>query len=83
MATMAVTAFDIPGDSGFPLNSFMNKPSNRGESGECVCICVMHIYMWRGQGPFPNICLHRPDAPVFYSDEARDGVETSGQSFRL
>ncbi len=33
MATMAVSSFDLPGDSGFPLNSFMSKPANRGESG--------------------------------------------------
>lgn len=31
---MAVSSFDIPGDGGFPLNSFLAKPTNRGESGE-------------------------------------------------
>jgi actin related protein 2/3 complex subunit 3 len=35
LATLAVSSFDIPGDSGFPLNNFMAKPSNRGESGGC------------------------------------------------
>ena len=34
LATLAVTAFDIPGDARFPLNAFMTKPANRGESGE-------------------------------------------------
>ena len=33
LATLAVSSFDIPGDSGFPLNSFMAKPGNRAESG--------------------------------------------------
>lgn len=33
IATLAVSSFDIPGDSGFPLNSFMAKPGNRAESG--------------------------------------------------
>ena len=38
LATLAVSSFDIPGDTRFPLNAFMTKPSNRGESGESTCI---------------------------------------------
>jgi len=30
---LAVSGFDIPGDSGFPLNEFYAKPSGRGEQG--------------------------------------------------
>lgn len=33
LATLAVTQFDIPGDSRYPLNSFMGKPANRQEAG--------------------------------------------------
>ncbi len=35
LATLAVSSFDLPGDSGFPLSSFMAKPGNRAESGRC------------------------------------------------
>ena len=38
LATLAVSSFDIPGDTRFPLNAFMTKPSNRGESGKCMCM---------------------------------------------
>ena len=40
LATLAVSSFDIPGDTRFPLNAFMTKPSNRGESGEFMSVCV-------------------------------------------
>lgn len=36
LATLAVSSFDIPGDPRFPLNAFMTKPANRGESGMYV-----------------------------------------------
>ena len=45
LATLAVTQFDIPGDTRFPLNAFMGKPANRSESGKdghsvmCVTSC--------------------------------------------
>ncbi|CAH1800580.1 unnamed protein product [Owenia fusiformis] len=31
MHSLAIQKFDIPGDSGFPLNSLYTKPKNRGE----------------------------------------------------
>ena len=34
LATLAVSSFTIPGDSGFPLNAFLTKPATRGEAGE-------------------------------------------------
>ena len=40
LATLAVSSFDIPGDTRFPLNAFMTKPSNRGESGKWIYLCV-------------------------------------------
>ena len=35
LATLAVSSFTIPGDSGFPLNAFLAKPASRAEAGEC------------------------------------------------
>ncbi|XP_064391459.1 actin-related protein 2/3 complex subunit 3-A-like [Halichondria panicea] len=34
IATLAVTQFDIPGDTKYPLNSFMGKPVNRQEADQ-------------------------------------------------
>ena len=44
LATLAKSSFDIPGDTRFPLNAFMIKPSNRGESGKCMCIKERRVY---------------------------------------
>lgn len=33
MQTLAITAFDIPGDRGFPLNALYAKPKDRNEAG--------------------------------------------------
>ena len=38
LATLAVTGFTIPGDSGFPLNAFLSKPASRAEAGETTLI---------------------------------------------
>ena len=42
LATLAVSSFDIPGDTRFPLNAFMTKPSNRGESGKWIYLCMLN-----------------------------------------
>ncbi|XP_065893208.1 actin-related protein 2/3 complex subunit 3-like [Dysidea avara] len=34
LQTLAVSGFDIPGDSGFPLNEFYAKPSSRGDQDQ-------------------------------------------------
>lgn len=34
LATLAVSSFNIPGDSGFPLNAFLTKPSARAEADQ-------------------------------------------------
>ena len=34
LATLAVSSFDIPGDSGFPLNAFMTKPATKADADQ-------------------------------------------------
>ena len=36
LQTLAVTAFDIPGDPKFPLNAMYQKPNTRQDSGKCL-----------------------------------------------
>ncbi len=45
IATLAVTQFDIPGDTKYPLNSFMGKPVNRQEAGmdHATNACILVI----------------------------------------
>ena len=51
LQTLAVSSFDIPGDSGFPLNEFFAKPSGRADQGIVfylgvflyLCSSCMHI----------------------------------------
>jgi actin related protein 2/3 complex, subunit 3 len=38
MYTLAISKFDIPGESGFPLNSVYAKPQTPVEAGE-FCLC--------------------------------------------
>lgn len=33
MYTLAISRFDIPGDSGFPLNSVYGKPASQQDAG--------------------------------------------------
>ena len=33
LQTLAVSSFDLPGDPGFPLNAFYEKPANRADAG--------------------------------------------------
>lgn len=33
MHTLALQRFDIPGESGFPLNGMFSKPADRNEEG--------------------------------------------------
>ena len=36
MATLAISNFDLPGDSRFPLNAMYHKPANKGEAGDTL-----------------------------------------------
>lgn len=38
MYMLAISKFDIPGESGFPLNSVYAKPSGPQESGAVYCL---------------------------------------------
>ncbi len=44
IATLAVTQFDIPGDTRYPLNSFMGKPT-RQEAGMIIEPCSCFAYL--------------------------------------
>ena len=46
LATLAVSSFDLPGDKGFPLNNFMAKPANRGESGEKLGLLQISVFIY-------------------------------------
>ena len=90
LATLAVSSFDIPGDSGFPLNSFMAKPGNRGESGEeslvkSACWLAGRDFKQSCGYEEQNFCLvkckfswflfFRPNASVLHSDASGAGTE--------
>ena len=40
LQTLAVTAFDIPGDPKFPLNAMYQKPNSRQDSGKLNCFTL-------------------------------------------
>jgi ARP2/3 complex ARPC3 (21 kDa) subunit len=43
MYTLAISKFDIPGDSGFPLNSVYAKPTSPAEAGELLLMLHSNI----------------------------------------
>lgn len=65
MYTLAISKFDIPGESGFPLNSVYAKPATPNEAGELHKLDQPRIA--------PNsFSSFRPDASVFATVASRN-----------
>lgn len=49
MYSLAISKFDIPGDSGFPLNAVYARPHNAQEAGKklkYIFTITAHIYVY-------------------------------------
>lgn len=65
MYTLAISKFDIPGESGFPLNSVYAKPQTPNEAGESSC-----YHFVRFETNLNSSCRHH--ASLFATIASRD-----------
>ena len=79
LQTLAVTAFDLPGDQKFPLNAMYQKPNSRAESGNRTFVSNKRMLQYNNL--FAFFLIFRSNATIHDSTETRTRAENCRQNF--